>query len=201
MSSVVTQFKSPAEDLADVLTCAEACFESWRSRTLSERGGVVAAAANALSRRKEVFAHLLSTERVQRIEQSAADVDLSVDIMDYHARCALGLCAPSHLAPMFREKRIDCDEGIIVHVQPSRFPYFSLARFVVLHLTIGNVVVLTHEEEFPSCAVAFEHLWLEAGAPVGAFTNVAAGSCRAFGASDERIGNRQRKGVVIDCGR
>ena len=187
----MTQFKQPVEDLAGVLTAAETCFEWWRSRTLSERGGVVAAAAAALHHRREEFVRLLSIERVEHIDCSAAEVDRSVDIMDYYAKCAFGLCANSYLAPMFREKRIGCEaEGVILHVQPSRFPYFSLARFVTLNLTIGNVVVLTHAEVVPCCAVAFEDLWLKAGAPVGAFTNVASGSCRALGTMDQVVGNR-----------
>ena len=181
MSLQMTQFKQPVGDLAGVLTTAEACFESWRSSTLSDRGSVVAAAAAALYRRREEFVRLLSIERVEHIDCSAADVDLSVDILDYYAKCASGLCAENHLTPMFREKRLGCEvHSVILHVLPSRFPYFSLARFVALNLTIGNLVVLTHAEEVPSCALAFEHLWLEAGAPVGAFTNVAAGDRSAL---------------------
>ena len=186
MNSLVTQFRSPVEDLAGVQRSAEACCESWRSRTLVERAGVVAAAANALYRRREAFVRLLSIERVQSIDRSAADIDLSVDIMDYHAKCALGLCAPSHRAPTSREMRIGREaRGVIVHAQPSRFAFFSLARFVAHNLTDGNVVVLTYAEEVPRCAVAFEHLWREAGAPVGAFTNVVSGRTRALGASGE----------------
>ena len=152
---------------------------------------MVAAAAGALYRRREAFASLLSIERVQRIEGSAAEVDLSVDIMDYYAKCALGLCVESHLVPMFREKRIGHEaQGVIVYVQPSRFPYFKLARFVAFNLTIGNVVVLTHAEESPRCAEAFEHLWLEAGAPVGAFTNAVAATRRALNSGDEVVSYR-----------
>ena len=183
MTVLMTQFKEP---VAGVLASAEACFASWRSKTISERGSVVAAATGALYGRREAFAGLLSIERVQRIDQSAADVDLSIDIMDYCAKSSLGLCAESHLASNSFEKRIGREaQGVVVHSQPSRFLFFDLARFVALNLIKGNVVVLTHAAESPRCTVAFEHLWLEAGAPVGAFTNVAGGSRRALGSIDE----------------
>src|ERR1700674_762986 len=36
----------------------------------------------------------------------------------------------------------------------------------------GNVVMVKHAACVPQCAIAFEKLWLEAGAPPGAYTNL-----------------------------
>jgi succinate-semialdehyde dehydrogenase / glutarate-semialdehyde dehydrogenase len=36
----------------------------------------------------------------------------------------------------------------------------------------GNVVMVKHSGTVPQCALAFEKLWQEAGAPVGAYTNL-----------------------------
>jgi len=36
----------------------------------------------------------------------------------------------------------------------------------------GNVVMVKHAACVPQCAIAFEKLWLEAGAPAGAYTNL-----------------------------
>jgi succinate-semialdehyde dehydrogenase/glutarate-semialdehyde dehydrogenase len=36
----------------------------------------------------------------------------------------------------------------------------------------GNVVMVKHAGSVPQCAIAFEKLWLEAGAPAGAYTNL-----------------------------
>jgi len=36
----------------------------------------------------------------------------------------------------------------------------------------GNVVMMKHSGTVPQCAIAFEQLWLEAGAPAGAYTNL-----------------------------
>jgi succinate-semialdehyde dehydrogenase/glutarate-semialdehyde dehydrogenase len=39
-------------------------------------------------------------------------------------------------------------------------------------LMAGNVVVVKHAGCVPQCAIAFEKLWIDAGAPVGAYTNL-----------------------------
>jgi succinate-semialdehyde dehydrogenase/glutarate-semialdehyde dehydrogenase len=36
----------------------------------------------------------------------------------------------------------------------------------------GNIVMVKHAGCVPQCAIAFERLWLEAGAPMGAYTNL-----------------------------
>jgi succinate-semialdehyde dehydrogenase/glutarate-semialdehyde dehydrogenase len=57
-------------------------------------------------------------------------------------------------------------------VQPWNFPYYQLARFAAPNLIAGNVVMVKHAGCVPQCAIAFEKLWLDAGAPVGAYTNL-----------------------------
>ena len=57
-------------------------------------------------------------------------------------------------------------------VQPWNFPYYQLARFAAPNLMAGNVVMVKHAGCVPQCAIAVEKLWLEAGAPAGAYTNL-----------------------------
>ena len=57
-------------------------------------------------------------------------------------------------------------------VEPWNFPYYQLARFAAPNLMAGNVVMVKHAGCVPQCAIAFERLWLEAGAPAGAYTNL-----------------------------
>jgi succinate-semialdehyde dehydrogenase/glutarate-semialdehyde dehydrogenase len=47
-----------------------------------------------------------------------------------------------------------------------------LARFAGPHLASGNVMLVKHAPGVPQCALAFEQLFVEAGAPSGAYTNV-----------------------------
>lgn len=57
-------------------------------------------------------------------------------------------------------------------VEPWNFPYYQLARVAGPQLMAGNTVVVKHAGCVPQCAIAFEKLWLDAGAPKGAYTNL-----------------------------
>jgi succinate-semialdehyde dehydrogenase / glutarate-semialdehyde dehydrogenase len=61
---------------------------------------------------------------------------------------------------------------VLFGVEPWNFPYYQLARFAAPNLMAGNVVMVKHAGCVPQCAIAFEKLWLEAGAPAGAYTNL-----------------------------
>jgi len=61
---------------------------------------------------------------------------------------------------------------VLFGVQPWNFPYYQLARFAAPNLMAGNMVMVKHAGCVPQCAIAFEKLWLEAGAPAGAYTNL-----------------------------
>jgi len=61
---------------------------------------------------------------------------------------------------------------VLLGIQPWNFPYYQLARFAGPNLMAGNVVMVKHAGCVPQCAIAFESLWREAGAPAGAYTNL-----------------------------
>jgi succinate-semialdehyde dehydrogenase/glutarate-semialdehyde dehydrogenase len=62
--------------------------------------------------------------------------------------------------------------GIVFGVEPWNFPYYQLARVAGPHLMAGNVLVIKHAGCVPKCAIAFEQLWIDAGAPAGLYTNL-----------------------------
>ncbi|CAD5199619.1 aldehyde dehydrogenase family protein [Pseudomonas sp. FEN] len=57
--------------------------------------------------------------------------------------------------------------GVVFGVEPWNFPFYQLARVAGPHLMAGNVLVIKHAGCVPQCAIAFEQLLLDAGAPVG----------------------------------
>jgi succinate-semialdehyde dehydrogenase/glutarate-semialdehyde dehydrogenase len=62
--------------------------------------------------------------------------------------------------------------GVIFCVEPWNFPYYQLARVAGPHLMAGNTVVVKHAGCVPQCAIEFEKLWMDAGAPEGLYTNL-----------------------------
>ena len=161
------------EQLETALKTAATCFETWRRTTFAKRAAVVAKAAALLRTRVEEFARPVTLEMGKRIAEARGEVALSADILDYYAKNAKRFLAPQHLKPSSGEAEVvSTPLGVLFGVQPWNFPYYQLARFAAPNLMAGNVVMVKHAGCVPQCAIAFEKLWLEAGAPVGAYTNL-----------------------------
>ena len=62
--------------------------------------------------------------------------------------------------------------GVLFCVEPWNFPYYQLARVAGPDLMAGNVLIVKHAPNVPQCALAFEKLFLDAGAPEGVYSNV-----------------------------
>ncbi len=123
--------------------------------------------------RIDEFARPVTLEMGKLIDQARGEVVLSADIIDYYAKNAERFLAPEHLKPNSGEAEVESSPfGVLFGVQPWNFPYYQLARFAAPNLMAGNVVMVKHAGCVPQCAIAFEKLWLEAGAPVGAYTNL-----------------------------
>lgn len=161
------------KQLESALDTAATCFESWRHTTFAERAVVVAKAAAIMRARIDEFARTVTLEMGKLINESRDEVLLSADILDYYAINAKEFLAPQHLRPSVGEAVVESSPlGVIFGVQPWNFPYYQLARFAAPNLMAGNVVMVKHAGSVPQCAIAFEKLWREAGAPAGAYSNL-----------------------------
>jgi succinate-semialdehyde dehydrogenase/glutarate-semialdehyde dehydrogenase len=161
------------KQLERALETAATCFETWRHTTFAERAAVVAKAAAIMRARIDEFARPVTLEMGKLIDQARGEVVLSADIIDYYAKNAERFLAPEHLKPSSGEAEVESSPfGVLFGVQPWNFPYYQLARFAAPNLMAGNVVMVKHAGCVPQCAIAFEKLWMEAGAPFGAYTNL-----------------------------
>lgn len=152
---------------------AEHCYRRWSLTTFAARAAIAHKAATIMRNRVDDFARLMTLEMGKLIEESRGEVALSADIIDYYAEHAERFLAVQPLAPSSGEAHIESAPiGVLLGVQPWNFPYYQLARFAAPNLMAGNVVMVKHAASIPQCAIAFEKLWLEAGAPAGAYTNL-----------------------------
>lgn len=155
------------------LETAANCFEKWRRTTFAERADIAAKAASIMRERIDEFAKPMTLEMGKLFAEAKGEVTLSADIIDYYARNAERFLAPEPLKPKSGEARIENSPfGVLFGVQPWNFPYYQLARFAAPNLMAGNVVMVKHSGTVPQCALAFEKLWRDAGAPEGAYTNL-----------------------------
>ena len=161
------------QQLESAIANATKCYEGWRKLSYVKRATVVAKAASILRERAEEFARPVTLEMGKLFAESKGEVMLSADILDYYATNAERFLAPEQLAPDSGEAVVESSPlGVLFGVQPWNFPYYQLARFAGPNLMAGNVVMVKHSGTVPQCAIAFEQLWRDAGAPEGAYTNL-----------------------------
>ena len=126
--------------------------------------------------------------------EAQAEVELSADILDYYGDNAEKFLAPEKLKVDEGEAFIESEPlGVLFCVEPWNFPYYQLARVAGPNLMAGNTLIVKHAPNVPQCALAFEKLFLDAGAPVGAYTNVFLSNEQAATA----IADKRTKGVAL----
>lgn len=119
---------------------------------------VAARAAAILRERAEEFARSVASDG-ELLDEARREVTLGAEIIEFHARTAAPPASPEGRPLLF------C-------VQPGNCSYDQLARLSAPNLLAGNIVMVKHSGKVPQSALAFEQLWLEAGAPTGAYANL-----------------------------
>jgi succinate-semialdehyde dehydrogenase / glutarate-semialdehyde dehydrogenase len=165
--------ESTNQQLETAIDTAATCFNDWRTQSFAKRSVIVFKAAAIMRERAHELARLMTLEMGKLFAESVGEVMLSADILDYYAKHAERFLAPEQLQLETGEAVVESSPlGVIFGVQPWNFPYYQLARFAAPNLMAGNVVMVKHSGTVPQCAIAFEQLWLEAGAQAGVYTNL-----------------------------
>jgi succinate-semialdehyde dehydrogenase/glutarate-semialdehyde dehydrogenase len=173
---------------------AALCFEKWRHTSFVERAAVIGRAASILHVRADDFARPMTLEMGKRINEARGEVEFSSSILAYYAKNAERFLAPVKLHPTVGEAHMESSPlGVIFCVEPWNFPYYQLARVAGPHLMAGNVLMVKHAGCVPQCAIAFEKLLIEAGAPVGLYTNLLI----THEQSEHLVEDRRIKGVAL----
>ena len=162
------------EQLERFIATAQEEFKSdWSRRPITERKTIVKKAASLLRENLDDFARLVTLEMGKLYGEAKAEVTLSADILDYYANKAEKFLAPRKLHVAGGEAVIESEPlGVLFCVEPWNFPYYQLARVAGPDLMAGNVLIVKHAPNVPQCALAFEKLFADAGAPKGVYTNV-----------------------------
>ena len=162
------------EQLEEIIAKAESVYKNdWSQRSLAERKKIVKKAATILRENVDEFAKPITLEMGKLFGEAQAEVTLSADILEYYADNASTFLAPRKLKVAEGEAIVESGPlGVLFCVEPWNFPYYQLARVAGPDLMTGNVVIIKHAPNVPQCALAFEKLFLDAGAPGGVYTNV-----------------------------
>jgi succinate-semialdehyde dehydrogenase/glutarate-semialdehyde dehydrogenase len=182
------------KQLESAIATAATCFETWKKKTYAERAAVISKAAVILHTRANEFARIMTLEMGKRINEARGEVEFSSKILTYYAKNAERFLAPVKLNPTNGEAHMESSPiGVIFGVEPWNFPYYQLARVAGPHLMAGNTLLIKHAGIVPQCAIAFEKLLIEAGAPVGLYTNLLI----SHEQSDKVVDDPRIKGVAL----
>jgi succinate-semialdehyde dehydrogenase/glutarate-semialdehyde dehydrogenase len=162
------------EQLKAIIATAENTYKNdWRLRSLPDRKAIIKKAASIMREKLDDFATLITVEMGKLFEESRGEVSLTADILDYYADNAEGLLAPQKLNAKEADAVVESEPlGVLFCIEPWNFPYYQLVRVAAPNLMTGNTLIVKHAPNVPQCALAFEKLFLDAGAPVGAYSNV-----------------------------
>jgi len=160
--------------LESIIAKAEETYATdWSLRSLAGRKTVVKKAAAILREKTDEFAKPVTLEMGKLFREAQWEVALSADILEYYADNADKFLAPEKLAVKAGEAVIENEPlGVLFCIEPWNYPYYQLARVAGPNLMLGNTVISKHAPNVPQCALAFEKLFLDAGAPVGMWTNI-----------------------------
>lgn len=182
------------QQLDTAIATAATSFASWKNKTYAERAIIVAKAASLMHAQVKDLAKLMTLEMGKLTKEAQAEVAYSGDILAYYATNAEQFLAPVKLNPKVGEAHMESSPlGVLFCVEPWNFPYYQLARVAGPQLMAGNVLVVKHAGCVPQCAIAFEQLLIEAGAPVGVYTNLQISHAQ----SDRIIDDPRVKGVAL----
>ena len=161
-----------AEMWAALALASKVFRERWAHAAYSQRAEVVGTAARLMEERVEELARLITLEMGKRIQESRDEVLLSASILRFYADNAEHILAREQLASQSFDAWTEYSPlGVLIGIQPWNYPYYQLARFAAPNLMIGNTLIVKHAPGVPQCALAFEKILKDAGAPPGTYTN------------------------------
>jgi succinate-semialdehyde dehydrogenase/glutarate-semialdehyde dehydrogenase len=150
-----------------------AFHDQWSRASYQERAKIVGAAASLMEERAQDLARLATLEMGKRIGESRDEVSLSASILKFYAENAERFLASQTVESQSFDASTEYSPlGVLLGVQPWNYPYYQLARFAAPNLMAGNTLLVKHAPGVPQCALAFENILHDAGAPPGTYTNV-----------------------------
>ena len=211
------------DSLRDAIARAYGAHRTWSASTsVAERAALVRRVGELHTERSQHLAEIIVREMGKPIAQAVGEVEFCAAIYDYYADNAEAIMADEPITLLDGEGSAVVRRsslGVLLGIMPWNYPYYQVARFAGPNLVNGNTILLKHAPQCPESAEALQEIFLDAGFPAGAYTNIYAtndqvewtigdsrvrgvsltGSERA-GAAVAEIAGRNLKKVVLELG-
>jgi len=152
-------------------------YLEWRNKSISYRSKKMKNLAKLLKQRKEELGVLMTQEMGKPINQSIAEAEKCAWVCEYFADNAGQFLSKKEISTNSKKSFISFQPiGLVLAIMPWNFPFWQVFRFASPTLMAGNVGILKHASNVQGCAKEIEKLFLEAGFPENAFSNLVIGS-------------------------
>ena len=152
-------------------------FLEWRNKSFSYRAKKMRHLAELLKQKKDPLGLLMTKEMGKPIKQSIAEAEKCAWVCEYYADNAEKFLSQKEIPTGSTKSFISFQPiGIVLAIMPWNFPFWQVFRFASPALMAGNVGILKHASNVQGCAIEIEKLFLEAGFPKFAFSNLVIGS-------------------------
>lgn len=158
---------SGPDDVSKAVDAAAEAQVRWAKTPIPARAQYIAAAADAIARRKEELAQAVSVEAGKIAIEAGGDVQEAVDMGRFIAgsgRAALGSVHPCEL-PNKMGFTTRQPVGVVGMITPWNFPVAIPSWKCFPALLGGNGIVIKPSEHAPKCCELFVECLIEAGIP------------------------------------
>jgi len=182
------------EQVDKAVTKAASAYENWKNTDYKSRADILHNVAGLLRKKKDVLAKMITSEMGKLLAHAEGEIKLSAEIFDYYASNAENFLADKILHPIHGHALIrNASIGVLLGIEPWNFPFYQVARFAAPNIMIGNTILVKHASIVPQCGIAIQEIFIEAGAPIGLYTNLLISGTRA----SELVSDKRIKGVSL----
>ncbi|MCA1186192.1 MULTISPECIES: NAD-dependent succinate-semialdehyde dehydrogenase [unclassified Saccharopolyspora] len=164
-----------SDDALDSALSATARTQSSWARTtgVERRAELVARVGDLHTERRRELAEIIVREMGKPIDEALGEVDFCTDIYRYSAEVAPS-CAADEEIPVESGRALVRTHplGVLLGIMPWNYPAYQVARFAAPNLALGNAILLKHAPQCPDSAAFLERLFVDAGLPPHAYTNI-----------------------------
>ena len=165
------------EKINQIINSSYNTYLEWRNESISYRSKMMKDLAELLKQKKEKLGALMTQEMGKPIKQSIAEAEKCAWVCEYYADNAERFLSKKEISTDSKKSFISFQPiGLILAIMPWNFPFWQVFRFASPTLMAGNVGILKHASNVQGCAKQIEKLFLEAGFPEYAFSNLVIGS-------------------------
>lgn len=142
------------QDIDRRLSILQSGFKQWRVLTYQQRQEKLKPIADYFRSQKNEIARAITTEMGKPFAQALAEVQKSIEAIDYLCHCSLDDILKQKIDTRFKQDYehvvIYKPKGLILSIMPWNFPFWQSIRMVIPTLIVGNCVLLKSSEQTPS---------------------------------------------------